>query len=212
MAKAVSFDDLVEIMRRRGAAGRSLTAIAGAPGAGKSSLAEKLVARLNDQISESAAVLGMDGYHLDDLILVPRGLRARKGAPETFDVDGLRHMLGRLRRDEEVRIAVPVFDRSLEIARAGARLIPHSIRHLVVEGNYLLLDRRPWSDLLPFFDTTVMIVVPETILRERLMQRWQGYGLSPGEIAVKLDENDLPNGRVVTAGSVASEFVIGDAW
>jgi pantothenate kinase len=211
MASAVSFDDLVEVVRQRGATGRSLTAIAGAPGAGKSLLAKKLVAQLNDEISESAAVLEMDGYHLDDLILVPRGLRARKGAPETFDVDGLRHMLGRLRRGEEIGISVPVFDRSLEVARAGARFIPRSVRHVVVEGNYLLLDRRPWSDLLPFFDTTVMIFVPETILRERLTRRWQGYGLSPGEIAAKLDENDLPNGRAVTAGSVESEFVL-DAW
>ena len=212
MAKAVSLDELAEIVCLRGASGRSVTAIAGPPGAGKSALAGKLVSRLNDSASGSAAALPMDGYHFDDLVLVPRGLRAKKGAPETFDVAGFCHMLGRLKRNEEREIAVPVFDRDLEIARAGARLIPRSVRYLIVEGNYLLLDRPPWSDLLGMFDTTVMMVVPEAMLRERLTTRWRGYGLSPSEIAAKVDDNDLPNGRLVTARSVGAEFDIGSEW
>ena len=107
----------------------------------------------------------MDGYHFDDRVLDLRGLRARKGAPETFDVAGLCHMLVRLKRNEETEIAVPVFDRDLEIARAGARLIPRSAKHVIVEGNYLLLDRPSWRDLHAHFDITVMIDVPEAVLR-----------------------------------------------
>jgi pantothenate kinase len=97
-----------------------VVAIAGAPGSGKSTLAERLVSRLNECAERSAALLPMDGYHYDDRILIERGLRARKGAPETFDVLGLVHMLDRLRRNQEDEIAVPVFDRDLEISRAGA--------------------------------------------------------------------------------------------
>ena len=83
-------------------------------------------------------------------------------------------MLHRLKRNEEEEIAVPVFDRALEVARAGAFLIPQSVRHLIVEGNYLLLDHPPWRSLRGLFDLTVAIIVQEDILRQRLIDRWQG--------------------------------------
>ena len=142
--------------------GRRVIALAGAPGSGKSTWAERLAARLG-----SACVLSMDGFHYDDLVLTPRGLRPRKGAPETFDVAGLRHMLERLRRNEEAEIAVPVFDRGLEVARAGARLIGREVRFVVAEGNYLLLRESPWASLHALYDLTVMLEVPEPVLRER---------------------------------------------
>lgn len=206
--ESVDLDRLTAVLRRRAAGARTLVAVAGPPGAGKSTFAESLASRLNEAAAGSAAVLPQDGYHLDDAVLEARGLRARKGAPETFDVAGLRHMLARLRRNEESEIAVPVFDRDLEIARAGARLIPCTVRHLVVEGNYLLLDRPPWSDLRDLFDVTVMISASDAVLRQRLTQRWRGYGLSPDEIAAKLDGNDLPNGRLVRSESVAAQYVV----
>jgi pantothenate kinase len=189
--------------------GRVICAVAGAPGSGKSTLAEDLVARLNAREPGCAALLPMDGFHYDDLHLVPAGLRPRKGAPETFDVGGLRHMLLRLRARDEAAVAVPVFDRDLEIARAGARLIPRDVRIIVAEGNYLLLAQSPWDGLRPLFDVTAMIDVPEDILRARLTARWQGYGLSPAEIAAKVDGNDLPNGARVRAESAPADFVIG---
>ena len=207
MPRQLDLAGIVDVVRQRGQSTRSLTAIAGPPGAGKSTLAEALAAKLNEEAADSAAVLPMDGYHFDDRILVPRGLRPRKGSPETFDVAGFYHMLRRLKRNDEAEIAVPVFDRDLEIARAGARLIPRSVRHLIVEGNYLLLDRPGWSRLSSLFDITIMIAVPEAILRQRLVARWQGYGLPPDEITAKVEANDLPNGRLVVSGSVQAEFI-----
>jgi pantothenate kinase len=206
--KQLDLASILQVVRQRGQAARSLTAIVGAPGAGKSTLAEAVVAKLNEEAAESAAVLPMDGYHFDDKVLVPRGLRPRKGAPETFDVAGFHHVLQRLKRNEEPEIAVPVFDRDLEIARAGARLIPRSVRHLIVEGNYLLLDRPGWSSLREVFDTTIMIAVPEAVLRQRLVERWQSYRLPPDEIAAKVESNDLPNGRLIVSASVPAEFVV----
>ncbi len=207
MPNVLDLDGLAAVVRQRGAGARSITAIAGAPCAGKSTLAEHLAERLNADGPGSAAVLPMDGYHYDDMVLVPRGWRPRKGAPHTFDVAGFAHMLGRLKRNDEAEVAVPVFDRDLEIARAGARMIPAAVRHLIVEGNYLLLAAAPWALLHAHFDTTVMIEVAEAELHARILRRWQGYHLSPEEIAWKLDGNDLPNGRVVMTESVASEFV-----
>ena len=197
---------LKSIVQERGKAGRSVTAIAGPPGAGKSTLAEELAEALNADEPGSAAVFPMDGYHYDDLVLVPRGLRPRKGAPNTFDVAGFAHMLGRLRQNEDREIAVPVFDRSIEIARAGGRMIPQSVRHLIVEGNYILLDTGDWRLLHRHYDTTVLIDVPEEELRRRLTERWKE--LDPQAFAFKMEENDIPNGRLVRTGSITPEFTV----
>jgi pantothenate kinase len=205
MSKDIDLDTLVAIIAERGAKSRSITAVAGPPGAGKSTLADLVVEKLNAADPGSAAVFPMDGFHYDDLVLVPRGLRPRKGAPETFDVAGFSHMLGRLRANAEREIAVPVFDRAIEIARAGGRMIPQSVRHLVVEGNYILLRSGDWADLHRHYDTTVLIHVPEAELRRRLEERWKD--LAPEAFALKLDVNDLPNGRLVMTESAEPEFV-----
>ncbi|MBX9455165.1 MAG: AAA family ATPase [Rhizobium sp.] len=202
----IDIDTLRSVVAQRGKSVRSITAIAGPPGAGKSTLAEDLVEALNSDEPGSAAVFPMDGYHYDDLVLVPRGLRPRKGAPETFDVAGFAHMLGRLRENRDREIAVPVFDRSIEIARAGARMIPRKVRHLIVEGNYILLDSGDWRLLHRHYDTTVLIEVPEAELRRRLAERWKD--LAPEAFAFKMDENDMPNGRLVKTGSITPEFIV----
>jgi pantothenate kinase len=201
------FEDLARLIAKSNGRRRTI-AIVGAPGSGKSMLAERLISRLNENAEGYAALLPMDGYHYDDRVLIERGLRARKGAPETFDVIGLVHMVDRLRRDEEDEIAVPVFDRDLEISRAGARLIPRAVRALIVEGNYLSLEQEPWSCLRAMFDVTVAIDEPEDILRQRLIERWQSYGLTPPEIKAKVEGNDLPNGRYVWANSGPADFVL----
>jgi pantothenate kinase len=205
--KVAMLGALVAAIVSKGEAGkRVIAAVAGPPGAGKSTLAEKVVDALNAADAGSAAVLPMDGYHYDDMLLVPRGLRPRKGAPETFDAAGFAHMLMRLRQNSEPEIAVPVFDRSIEIARAGARMIPQSVRYIIAEGNYLLLDEGRWRELHPHYDLTVMIDEPEEVLRARLEHRWKD--LSPEDRAWKLDGNDLPNGRRVLQGSIAPKFVV----
>lgn len=207
--EAIELSQLADLLEARAASGgRVIAAIAGAPGSGKSTLADKLVGKLNARQPGMAAVLPMDGYHYDDLYLVPAGLRPRKGAPMTFDVGGLYHTLHRLRVREEAEVAVPVFDRKIEIARAGARLIPKDVPVIVVEGNWLLLNQAPWDRLRPMFDVTVMVDVPEHVLRARLRGRWERLGLSEAEIIEKLEENDLPNGRWVRDGSVPADHVI----
>ncbi|MBI1217539.1 MAG: nucleoside/nucleotide kinase family protein [Rhodobacteraceae bacterium] len=208
MGAAVGFDALAARLIALPAGQRRIVAIAGAPGSGKSHVAEALVARVNAATPGRAALLPMDGYHYDDAVLKALGRHARKGAPDTFDVGGLAAMLVRLRANAEDAIAVPVFDRSIEIARAGARLIPQRVEVIVAEGNYLLLAAPPWDRLAGLFDLTVRLDVAEDVLRQRLTGRWQGFGLTPAEIAVKLEANDLPNGRLVRSQSRPADLVL----
>jgi pantothenate kinase len=190
------------IHQRADGTGRFITALAGAPGSGKSTLSQALAAALGPQ----ARVVPMDGFHYDDAVLDIRGLRARKGAPETFDIAGFLHLMQRLRDGDEV--AIPVFDRSLELSRAAADVVMPEDRFLVVEGNYLLLQEAPWDRLLPFFDLTVFLDVPMAELDRRLMARWAHYGKSPAEARAWIDSNDLPNIRRVIAGSRAADVTV----
>ncbi|MDB6455105.1 nucleoside triphosphate hydrolase [Falsirhodobacter sp. 20TX0035] len=174
---------------------RRLIGIAGPPGAGKSTLAERLQARI-----PHSAILPMDGFHYDDAVLIARGHWDRKGAPHTFDVAGLRAMLHRL-RGEGGEIAVPVFDRDLEISRAAARVIGPEVKVVLVEGNYLLLDDPDWAPLRPLLDMTVMLDVPLPVLEQRLRARWAARP----DGAAKVEGNDLPNARRVIEGSVPAD-------
>lgn len=201
----IDLDQLVHRLSGSGEA-RCLVGIAGAPGSGKSTIARLLEERLNGHSAGSAAILPMDGFHYDDGLLTSLGRLARKGAPDTFDVDGFRHMLLRLREASGEHVAVPVFDRDLEISRAGARLIPRHVRVVIVEGNYLLLTEEPWAGLRPLFHLTVAIEASGETLRQRLTQRWQHYDLPAGDVRRRVEDNDLPNGRLVIARSATADF------
>jgi len=191
-----------EIRALAGTAARYLVALAGPPGAGKSTLAGQVVAALGP----GAKAVPMDGFHYDDAVLHAMGARSRKGAPDTFDVMGFLHLLRRLRTEAEV--AIPLFDRDLEISRAGADIVTAPDRILIVEGNYLLLDEPPWAEAASLFDLTVWIDVPEPELDRRLMARWAHHGKSPAEARAWIDGNDMPNIRRVTTGSRAADLTL----
>ncbi|MDH0616502.1 MULTISPECIES: nucleoside triphosphate hydrolase [unclassified Agrobacterium] len=199
------------LKRSAGANGRRvMIAIAGAPGSGKSAIAERVVDVLNAGEGVSAALFPMDGFHYDDAVLEEMKRRPFKGAIDTFDAHGLRHMLGRLKANEDDIVAVPVFDRAIEIARAGGRLIPQSVDIIVCEGNYLLAGQSPWDRLKPIFDLTVFVDVGEDDLRNRLRERWRSFGLAEDEINRKVEENDLPNGRFIISTSTQPDLRIGN--
>ncbi|WP_425348879.1 nucleoside triphosphate hydrolase [Pararhizobium antarcticum] len=185
---------------------RFMIAIAGPPGAGKSTLADALQEELTRR-GETAVVLPMDGFHMDNGILEERGLLQRKGAPETFDVRGFRDIVTAVRRGDE-EVLVPVFDRSREIAIASARPIAPETRIILAEGNYLLLDEAPWSQLAPLFDLTIFVGPPYPVLEQRLRQRWVHFGLDEAGIEWKLYGNDLPNGKRIIEGSRPADIAI----
>lgn len=201
--ETLNTDDLAKLIRARAKGpARFLVAVAGPPASGKSTMAETLAQKLQP----GARVVPMDGFHYDDAVLTARGLRARKGAPETFDVGGFLHLIRRLRVEEEV--AIPVFDRRVELSRNAADIIGPTDRILIVEGNYLLLDAEPWRQLGPLLDLTVFLDVPEKELVRRLSARWQHYGKSDEAARDWIASNDLPNALTVITRSMPAEITL----
>lgn len=210
MPSSMTPADLARLVRARATRAdtgptRFLVALAGPPASGKSTLAQRLAAEL----SPGARVVPMDGFHYDDAVLRARGLSGRKGSPPSFDAAGFVHLIRRLRAEDEV--AIPLFDRSMELARAAADVVGPQDRILIVEGNYLLLDQAPWTDLAPLFDLTVFLPVPEPELIRRLTARWAHHGKTPQAARAWIEGNDLPNARLVLTGSRPADIVLPQA-
>ncbi len=203
-----SWNDLVaRILATEPAGNRLLIAVAGPPGSGKSHISERLRAALSP---EQAEILPMDGFHYDNLVLDQLQLRHRKGAPQTFDFENFELTLRRV-RDSESAVAVPVFDRLLDLSRAGARLIGSATRYVIVEGNYLLLDRQPWAGLAPLFDLTIFLETPRERLESRLLKRWTDLDYSRHDAEVKVRGNDMPNVDLVLNHSLQPDVVLGSS-
>lgn len=181
---------------------RNLIAIAGAPAAGKSTLATEIAAALNGVAAGSAAVVTMDGFHRSNAELDAMGLRHRKGAPETFDADGFVRLVRGLRAGTDQ--SAPTFDRAADHVINDGETIPSSVRYVLIEGTYVLLNRPVWSDLFPMFDLSIRISVPEDTLRARLHERWSGRG----DAVEQIEGNDLPNGRILATEGRAADLVI----
>lgn len=192
-------EKILGAIRDRGS--RQLVAIAGPPASGKSTLSEALVSAC-----ENAALVPMDGFHLDNAILDQRGLRDRKGAPETFDVDGFRVLIERLKAGAEV--VVPRFDRAQDQAIAGAAVVPSSVKTVFVEGNYLMFDEPRWRDFAPLWDLSVFLPVEEMVLEQRLVQRWLDHGLSPEHARARALGNDIPNARRIMRSRLEADLMI----
>ena len=195
---------------------RFILGIAGPPAAGKSTLAAALRQALNGGAAPgsedaTAAIAALDGFHYDNRVLHARGHRSRKGAPFTFDVEGYAATLGRLRAPARDAVAVPVFDRDLEIARAAAVVVEPHHRIVIAEGNYLLLDDERWRPVRDRLDFSVLIDVPLEEIRRRLMERWGGHGYDAVQAREKTEANDLVNARLVADGSVDPDLRIGAA-
>jgi pantothenate kinase len=184
--------------------GRALLGIAGPPGAGKSTLAERLVTA----VGPAAAWVPMDGFHLADAALDRLGLRSRKGAPESFDGWGYLALLRRLAAEHDHPVWAPGFERTLEQPIAGSIPVDPGVRLVVTEGNYLLLDRPPWPQVRAALSEVWYVEADPGVRLQRLLARHVEFGKSPAEARVWVAAVDEPNARLVERGRDAADLIV----
>ncbi|MER5767227.1 nucleoside/nucleotide kinase family protein [Streptomyces sp. NPDC001985] len=198
--------DLLERAEALAAPGlRRVLGIAGAPGAGKSTLAEQLCAALGGR----AVLVPMDGFHLAGATLERLGRAGRKGAPDTFDPDGYRALLTRLRAPVPgVTVWAPAFDRALEEPVAGSIAVPPEIPLVITEGNYLLHDEGPWARVRPLLDEAWFLELDPATRVDRLIDRHVRFGKERAYAEGWVRASDEPNARLVALGKHRADLVV----
>ncbi|HEY0260985.1 MAG TPA: nucleoside/nucleotide kinase family protein [Lacisediminihabitans sp.] len=182
---------------------RLVVGLVGAPGAGKSTAARQLV----EALGPSAALVGMDGWHLPQSRLVELGRRNRMGASDTFDVDGFVTALAAIRNDGET-VSVPGFDREIEEPVPDAFAITPSFRNIVVEGNYLLHDAGGWEGVAPLLDLSLFVRLDRDIRMRRLVERHVRFGKTPDAAAAWANGPDEANARLVEATESRADHIL----
>jgi pantothenate kinase len=177
---------------------RRMIGIAGAPGAGKTTYAQRMVVD-SARGGVPAAYLPMDGFHLADVALTSLGVLDRKGTPETFDAWGYAALLHRLREHPDHVVWAPAFERGLEQPLAGAIGVGPEIELVVTEGNYLLLDRPEWRAVRAELDEVWFLACPDDVRRPRLVARHVEFGKSPEEAQAWVARVDDANAALVEA-------------
>lgn len=186
--------------------------LAAPPAAGKSTLCcylEKL-SREEPGLTPVQAV-GIDGFHypqryLDSHSIERDGetipLSRIKGAPESYDVAALSALLDRLNEPDQ---RWPAYDRRIHDPVANAVEICEPI--LIVEGNWLLLDEAPWSELR--CDTSIFLRAGDRSQLERIVRRKMMGGYSEAVARNFVEHNDWPNIQRCMARSRRGNLNIG---
>ena len=201
IAECAAADLAAWIREQAAGVDRYVFGIAGPPGSGKSTLAAELATALR------APVVPMDGFHLPNDVLRDRGLLAVKGAPETFDAQGFLSLVSAI-RDASETVSCPAFDRTIDAPVADrVSVVPGDVV-VVVEGNYLLLDRPPWSSLSEVFDAVAYLDVPSEIRRARLIARHVEFGRDPVDAAEFVHRSDEANAVLVEASRIRADLVV----
>jgi pantothenate kinase len=202
-------DDAFALLQREATAllarpGRTVLGIAGGPGTGKSTLAQKLAADLG----EVAAYVPMDGFHMKHAKLEALGTAADKGMPHTFEGAAFADFLERL-KGATGAVTGPAYSRKIEDVVEDAFTVPATARLLVVEGNYLLLATAPWWRVKPLLDRAIYFEIPVEMVRTRLMKRHAEEGLFTEERnRAHIDRVDLVNYDTVQRSRPRADIAI----
>ncbi len=200
----VTMDQLVErardLMCRPG---RQLLGLVGAPGSGKSTVAEIIA----DAVGPTASVVEMDGFHLSNELLTQLGRRNRKGAKDTFDAAGYVEILRRLKQAGSEPVYAPVFDRTLDLAVAGATVVEKSCQLVITAGNYLLLEEEPWSHIRDLLDEAWFLEPAEDQRVRQLVERHERFGRTRAEAEAWASNTDEPNAVIVRGSRHRADLV-----
>jgi pantothenate kinase len=216
----------VDLAEQAGPAGRVVILIAGSPGSGKSTFASGVAARISAALPPgpgapphgggagprpaSAVVLPMDGFHYSraqlDGFPDPAAAHARRGAPWTFDAGAFVAAV-RAAAPPGASLDAPTFDHGAGDPAPGGVVIQPWHRVLLVEGNYVLLDEAPWSELAPLATERWFLGCPLDTAMARVFARQRRQGRPREVVAARIAGNDRPNAELVNASAARADVV-----
>ncbi|MCE2490462.1 MAG: nucleoside/nucleotide kinase family protein [Anaerolineae bacterium] len=188
--------------------------LAATAGSGKSILAafQEWLSRQDDDLLPAQA-LSIDGFHFPNDVMKRRTILREgreqlmhdyKGAPESFDLAGLREKLKALRRGETV--CWPLYDRNIHDPVEDAIAVTEPL--LILEGNYVLLDAPGWRDLRALADFGIFLETDEELTRERLRKRKLRGGYTRNWVEGHYARSDGPNTRLILGRRLPADVTL----
>jgi pantothenate kinase len=230
--------DRVEALLADASSQRVLVALAGVPGSGKSTVSRALLVELAARGISDVAIIPMvypihfdgdaggltrvkDGFHYSQAALSafpdPELAFKRRGAPFTFDavsfVDLVRAMrtMPMTATDQPERfLYAPSFDHALKDPVLNAIPVSSRNRLIILEGNYTLLDRKPWNEITGLCEEKWFVDADRELVKHRLAARHMVAGIEATMAAAekRAEENDLPNGDLIRQLLIKPDLVI----
>lgn len=191
---------------------RIIVFLAAPPGCGKSTLSLYLeyLSKTSNTYTTIQAI-GMDGFHHTNVYLNNHYrndtndlLALHKGAPDTFNIESLKQHLIDI-KEKEISYW-PIYDRTIHDPIDNAITVKEKI--ILIEGNYLLLNKDKWKDLKEYSDYNIFVYGEPINLEKRLVDRKMHSG-SPFDIALKhYHETDKPNILLVNKFTLPSDLCL----
>ncbi|MFO8068928.1 MAG: nucleoside/nucleotide kinase family protein [Alkalibacterium sp.] len=193
---------------------RIIVYLAAPPGAGKTSLSLFLEDLYKEQgYPYTFQSVAMDGFHhyndyLNQHTVVRNGredpLIKYKGIPESFDLSALKEKIKALTQYRQVNW--PTYDRASH--DVSQETIPVDADIVLIEGNYLLLEKVGWNELTEYCDYNIFIQTNLSDIEDRLINRKQLGGATQTEAVNHYEQTDKVNAELVLSYSAKADMTL----
>ncbi|SMQ48040.1 unnamed protein product [Zymoseptoria tritici ST99CH_1A5] len=211
-------DRIAYLRKRSGDEQRILIAVAGGPGSGKSTLCARLLQEAQKKGLHDMVAVPMDGFHFPKSHLAalqdPAEAFARRGNPLSFNAAKFVEAVASLKATASglapTDIALPGFDHAVQDPVDNEIIVLASAKVVLLEGNYVLLNEKPWNQISDMVDDRWYIDVPRDVAKLRLIERHLRAGIETCSVAAaaRAESNDLMNADYIASRLIEPDMVI----